>query len=203
MALAGPALARATKRDAGPAAARARGLPGRHAPDGVDGAGRRRLWRACLRAARALPRRRLVGALPPDLRRRSARAGRPAHPGLSGLDQVTDAVKSRAVAAEGTNVPGSAGRLAWLPIPVLLIAILAARLAGANEPHDLPTLRLVLSFVFYTVVSLGTLLLVGRSFLATGAPGFLLLECGVVLWSLAGTVGDAVYHGDPNINVTV
>ena len=51
------------------------------------------------------------------------------------------------------------------------------------------TLLLGLSFTFYTLVSLGTLYLIGRSFLASGSPGLLLLECGVVLWSLAGTVG--------------
>ena len=93
--------------------------------------------------------------------------------------------------------------LAWLPIPVLLAAILlfrAAGLGGSYEPH---TLRLVLSFTFYTLVSLGTLFLIGRSFLASGRPGLLLLECGVVLWSLAGTVADAVDHGDANINVTI
>ena len=93
--------------------------------------------------------------------------------------------------------------LAWLPIPVLLAAILlfrAAGLGGSYEPH---TLRLVLSFTFYTLVSLGTLFLIGRSFLASGRPGLLLLECGVVLWSLAGTGADAVDHGDANINVTI
>ena len=60
-----------------------------------------------------------------------------------------------------------------------------------------------MSFIFYTLVSLGTLFLIGRSFLASGTPGLLLLECGVILWSLAGTVGDAVSHGDANINVTI
>ena len=30
-----------------------------------------------------------------------------------------------------------------------------------------------------------------------------MLECGVVLWSLSGTVGDAISHGDRNINATI
>ena len=96
-----------------------------------------------------------------------------------------------------------AQRLAWLPVPLLLAAIIAARAAGLRESYVFNTLRLVLSFTFYTLVSLGTLFLIGRSFLASGSPGLLLLECGVVLWSLAGTVGDAVVHGDANINVTI
>jgi PAS domain S-box-containing protein len=99
--------------------------------------------------------------------------------------------------------PGRWGRLAWLPIPLLLAAIIAARMAGLRDSYESHTLLLVLSFTFYTLVSLGTLYLVGRSFLALGSPGLLLLECGVVLWSLAGTVGDFVSHGDANINVSI
>jgi signal transduction histidine kinase/ActR/RegA family two-component response regulator len=94
-------------------------------------------------------------------------------------------------------------RIAWLPIPLLLMAIIAARMAGLNESYQSEILTLFLSFTFYTLVSLGTLFMIGRSFLASGTPALLLLECGVVLWSLAGTVGDAVSHGDANINVTI
>ena len=101
------------------------------------------------------------------------------------------------------QTPGQRRRLAWLPIPLLLAAIIAARLAGLRDTYESHTLLLVLSFTFYTLVSLGTLYLIGRSFLASGSPGLLLLECGVVLWSLAGTVGDFVSHGDANINVTI
>ena len=94
-------------------------------------------------------------------------------------------------------------RFAWLPVPLLLAAIIAARAAGLSETYENDALRLVLSFTFYTLVSLGTLFLIGRSFLTSGSPGLLLLECGVVLWSLAGTVGDIVDRGDANINVTI
>ncbi len=94
-------------------------------------------------------------------------------------------------------------RFAWLPVPLLVAAILAARAAGLNESYQNEVLRLILSFTFYTLVSLGTLFLIGRSFLASGSPGMLLLLCGVILWSLAGTVGDLVDGGDANINVTI
>jgi PAS domain S-box-containing protein len=94
-------------------------------------------------------------------------------------------------------------RLAWIPVPLLLAAIIAAREFGSGQSHESRALMLVLSFTFYTLVSLGTLFLFGRSFLASGAPGLLLLECGVILWSLAGTLGDAVSHGDANLNVTI
>ncbi len=98
---------------------------------------------------------------------------------------------------------GQLSRYAWLPIPLLLAAIIAARMAGLTDTYQSHALLLVLSFTFYTLVSLGTLYLVGRSFLALGSPSLLLLECGVIFWSLAGTVGDLVYHGDMNINVTI
>ncbi|MGA9134933.1 MAG: DUF4118 domain-containing protein, partial [Candidatus Sulfotelmatobacter sp.] len=99
--------------------------------------------------------------------------------------------------------PGRVARLAWLPIPLLLAAIIVARAAGLTQSYMSEDLRLVLSVTFYTLVSIGTLFLIGRSFLASGTPGLLFLECGVILWSLAGTVGDAVSHGDANVNATI
>jgi signal transduction histidine kinase len=102
-----------------------------------------------------------------------------------------------------TRRPGRWVRLAWIPIPLLLAAIIVARSAGLSGIYESTTLLLVLSFTFYTLVSLGTLYLIGRSFLGSGSPGMLLLECGVLLWSMAGTIGDLVSHGDANINVTI
>jgi PAS domain S-box-containing protein len=98
---------------------------------------------------------------------------------------------------------GRLTRLAWLPVPLLLVAIVACRLAGLRQDYPYDNLRLALSFIFYTAVSFTTLVLIGRSFLKSGKPGLLLLECGVVLWSLSGTVGDALSHGDRNINATI
>jgi PAS domain S-box-containing protein len=99
--------------------------------------------------------------------------------------------------------PGRFGRLAWLPVPLLLAAIIIARATGLSESYMSEPLRLVLSFTFYTLVSLGTLFLIGRSFLASAKPGLLLLECGIILWSLAGTVGDIVAPTDANVNATI
>jgi len=93
--------------------------------------------------------------------------------------------------------------LAWLPAPILLAVIIAARISGLSGTFQSHPLLLILSFTFYTLVSLGTLYLIGRNFLASGSAGLLWIECGVILWSLAGTVGDAVSHGDANVNVTI
>ena len=99
--------------------------------------------------------------------------------------------------------PGDLHASPGCPFRCWRLAIIVGRVAGLSESYRSETLTLVLSFTFYTLVSLGTLFLIGRSFLASGTPGLLLLECGVVLWSLAGTVGDAVSHGNANINVTI
>ena len=56
-------------------------------------------------------------------------------------------------------------------MPLLLAAIIAARAAGLRETYECEALRLVLSFIFYTLVSLGTLFLIGRNFLTSGARG--------------------------------
>jgi hypothetical protein len=71
-------------------------------------------------------------------------------------------------------------RLVWVPIPLLAAAIIAGRVLGLNEPYQNETLTLGLSAIFYTLVSLGTLVLIGRNFLASGKPGLLFLECGVL-----------------------
>ena len=99
--------------------------------------------------------------------------------------------------------PAWVNRLAGSFILLLLVAIVACRLAGLRDVYENAALRLVLSSTFYTLVALGTILLVARSFLASGAAGLLLLECGVVLWSLAGTVGDLFFRGNVNVDITI
>jgi len=53
---------------------------------------------------------------------------------------------------------------------LFLAAIIGARAAGLRGSYESHTLTLALSFTFYTLVSLGTLFLIARSFLATGTP---------------------------------
>ena len=67
-------------------------------------------------------------------------------------------------------------RLAWLPIPILLLAIIVCRAVGLRGTYQADTLRLLLSFAFYTLVALATLFLLGRSFLSVTAPSS---RCGV------------------------
>ena len=93
-------------------------------------------------------------------------------------------------------------RLAWLPIP-LLVAIMAVFAATPGDLHTSPRLLLALNFAFSTLASLFVAYLVGRSFLTRGAPGLLMLGCGVVLWGSAGAGAVAISRGNINVNLTI
>ena len=81
------------------------------------------------------------------------------------------------------------GRLAWLPIPLLAGAILVLWAANLRTSYESPNLLIGLNFLFSVPVSLLIVYLIGRSFLACGAPGLLMLGCGVLVWGAAGFVG--------------
>ena len=100
-------------------------------------------------------------------------------------------------------------RLAWLPVPLLAGAIIALWAADLRTAYESPDLEIVLNFVFSVLVSLFIVVLISRSFLATGAPGLLMFGCGVISWGAAGFVGTiAGLLGDhasdfANIEVTI
>lgn len=105
------------------------------------------------------------------------------------------------------RLPGWRGRLPWLPIPLLLATILALWAADLRTSYESPYLLLGLNVVFLMLVSLGIALLVGRSFLARGLPGLLLLGCGALIWSAVGVVATVAsiakgVPGQPDINVS-
>jgi hypothetical protein len=77
---------------------------------------------------------------------------------------------------------------AWLPIPLLLAAIIGLWVADVDTSYESPNLMLGLNFVFSVLVSLFIASLVARSFLVRGTPGLLLLGYGVVVWGAAGFV---------------
>jgi PAS domain S-box-containing protein len=94
-------------------------------------------------------------------------------------------------------------RLAWLPIPLLLVIMAVFADAKLGDIHDSPSLRFALNFAFSTLVSSFIAYLIGRSFLARRTPGLLLLGCGVVFWGLAAVVSLVVAGGDTNIIITI
>ncbi len=79
-------------------------------------------------------------------------------------------------------------RLAWLPIPLLLVAMVVLWSADLRTAHESPLLLAVLNLVFSMLIPLLVACLIGRSFLRRGAPGLLMLGCGLVLWGCAAMV---------------
>jgi len=94
-------------------------------------------------------------------------------------------------------------RLAWLPIPVLLAAIIVLWAADLRGSRDSAYLMMALNLVFSALVSLFIAYLIARSFLVRSTPGLLLLGCGVVIWGSAGAVATAAAGDDANILITI
>ena len=94
-------------------------------------------------------------------------------------------------------------RLAWLPIPILLVALAVLWAANPRTAYESQLLMTAFNFVFSTVASLLVVILVGRSFLAGGTSGLLLLGCGVLVWGAAGTVGPALLARGINVTISI
>ena len=85
-----------------------------------------------------------------------------------------------------------------------MVVLWAANLRTSYESADL---LIGLNFLFSVLVSLLIVYLIGRSFLAHGAPGLLMLGCGVIIWGAAGfagaTAGLLGNAGDDFADITV
>ena len=84
---------------------------------------------------------------------------------------------------------GNLARLAWLPIPLFVVALVGLRVADLRAQYESVGLLLALNLVFSVLVCLFIAYLIGRSFLVRATPGLLLLGCGVLMWGAAGFVG--------------
>src|SRR5262245_47122360 len=96
-----------------------------------------------------------------------------------------------------------AARWAWLPIPVFLLAVLIAWAVESGNAYPAGTLTFVFQLFCVTLASAVVAWFLARSFLASGAPGLLLLACGSVLWGLAGAAAGAFSGGDINRSITI
>jgi PAS domain S-box-containing protein len=77
-------------------------------------------------------------------------------------------------------------RLAWWPIPLLLVAILGLWVADLPTSYESRRLLVALTWWFWTLPALAIAILVGRGYLARSTPGLLLFGCGVLIWGAAG-----------------
>ena len=90
--------------------------------------------------------------------------------------------------------PGSWGphppaRLAWLPAPAFLFAILGLWVADDPASYESPYLLIGLNFLFTVLASLSMAYLMGRRFLGKPKPELLWVGCGALAWGFAGIVG--------------
>jgi PAS domain S-box-containing protein len=99
--------------------------------------------------------------------------------------------------------PLSLRRLAWLPIPLLLAAMVVLWAADLRGSYESYFLGILLNSVFSMLASLLVAYLIARSFLVRRAPGLLLLGCGVIIWGCAGVVSTAVAGNDVNILIAI
>ncbi len=72
-------------------------------------------------------------------------------------------------------------RFIWLPIPLLLAAMAILWAADLRTAHESPLLLLPLNFLCTTLASVLVVILIGKSFIRSGAPGLLMLGCGVII----------------------
>ena len=94
-------------------------------------------------------------------------------------------------------------RLAWVPVPLCYVAILALRVADPQTSYESRALLLFMNFVFTGLTSLCIAWMAGRSFLAGGQPGLIMLGCGVLLWGFATLAASVLVNYGANIMVTI
>jgi diguanylate cyclase (GGDEF)-like protein/PAS domain S-box-containing protein len=93
--------------------------------------------------------------------------------------------------------------LAWLPIPLLLFAIVVFWAADLRAVYEPPHLAMALNVFFMLPVALLVAYQVGRSFLLRRNPGLLWFGCGMLFWGSAGPLGGVLLSQDSNVAVTV
>ena len=85
-----------------------------------------------------------------------------------------------------TTDRSTALRFAWLPLPILLLAMVGFWLAKPTGAYASTPLLVALNLVFTMPAALTVAVLMGRGFRRQGAPELLWIGGGVLLWALAG-----------------
>ncbi len=94
-------------------------------------------------------------------------------------------------------------RLAWLPIPLLLLAMAVLWVADSPAVYEPPQLMIALNLIFMLPAALLIAYQAGRGFLLRGSPRLLWFGCGMLFWGAAGPVGGALLPHGPAVTVTV
>lgn len=97
-------------------------------------------------------------------------------------------------------------RWAWVPIPVLLVAVVGVWAADLQTPHEAPYLLTGLNLIFMVAPTLLVALVMGAVFLTARTPDSLLTGCGALVLGLAGPAANIsallVSGHDFDVNVT-
>lgn len=93
-------------------------------------------------------------------------------------------------------------RLAWLPIPALLLVIAVLSVNELPPAYESRLLGMALNLVLATLISGVVACLLARAFLIRGSASELVVGCGVVLWGATGPVAAAL-SSSPNEAVTI
>jgi PAS domain S-box-containing protein len=121
---------------------------------------------------------------------------------------ITSEPLQQSASEKPSGVPAPAGRrlrsshLSWLPIPLILAAILVLRALDLRQPHESVWLAVLFNLVCSVLVSLWVAYLLARSFVVRPTPGLLMLDLGLVAWGAAGAVGSALLAHSANTSVT-
>jgi len=80
-------------------------------------------------------------------------------------------------------------RLAWLPIPLLLLVMAVLWVADPSAAYEPPHLLMTLNLFFSLPGALLVAYQTGHGFLLRGNLGLLGFGCGMLFWGSAGPVG--------------
>jgi PAS domain S-box-containing protein len=94
-------------------------------------------------------------------------------------------------------------RLAWLPLPLLAVAVVWLWASGSRTAYASPLVANVLNCATRTLASLVIMLMAGGAFLRGGARSMLWFGCGVAIWGSSGAMATAMLKHEPNLSVTI
>ena len=121
--------------------------------------------------------------------------------------EVNDPVVAEKTARRACVPPAAPGyscieRMAWWPIPLLLVVIAGFWVADLRTIYESRILMLLLNLVFTWLASLCICILTARGFLGSGQPGLLMFGCGSLLWGVT-SLAAAVVVDRVNTTITV
>ncbi|MDS4031015.1 MAG: PAS domain S-box protein [Candidatus Contendobacter sp.] len=102
-----------------------------------------------------------------------------------------------------TTDRSTALRFAWLPLPILLLAMVGFWLAKPTGAYASTPLLVALNLVFTMPAALTVAVLMGRGFRRQGAPELLWIGGGVLLWALAGLTAASLLEQGANLPITI